>query len=103
MVSTVIFDLGAKLVDWPEWQEAVERWWRLSYDHLLASFPDGAWPRRQDYVSAMRTAEAEHWRRVDEELWSGPATALVEDGFRRMGLRSDEDLTHRLDVDYQRA
>jgi FMN phosphatase YigB (HAD superfamily) len=25
MVSAVIFDLGSTLVDWPNWQEAVER------------------------------------------------------------------------------
>jgi HAD superfamily hydrolase (TIGR01509 family) len=92
VVGAVIFDLGGTLVDWPEWEEAVERWWVLSYDHLTASFSDVAWLARQDYVTAMRTAEAEHWRRVDEELWSGPATALVENGFRRMGLRPDQEV-----------
>ena len=89
-MSAVIFDLGGTLVDWHDWEEAVERWWVLSYDHLSAAFPDVAWPGREEYVRAMRTAEAEHWRRVDEELWSGPSTMLVEDGFRRMGLQSEE-------------
>lgn len=92
MVSAVVFDLGGTLVDWPEWEEAVERWWALSYDHLLTAFPDVDWPRRQEYVRAMRSAEAEHWRRVEEELWSGPPTMLVEEGFRRMGLRSEDQL-----------
>lgn len=88
----MIFDLGGTLVDWPEWEEAVERRWVSSYDHLVAARTDVAWPGREEYVRAMRAAEAEHWRRVEEELWSGPATALVEDGFGRMGLRSEEEL-----------
>jgi putative hydrolase of the HAD superfamily len=40
----VIFDLGGTLVDWPEWEEAVERWWVLSYNYLVAARPDVAWP-----------------------------------------------------------
>lgn len=87
----MIFDLGGTLVDWPEWEEAVERWWVLSYDHLVAARPGVAWPGREEYVRAMRAAEAEHWRRVEEELWSGPATALVEDGLGRMDLRPEEE------------
>lgn len=43
------------------------------------------------YVRAMEVAEAEHWRRVDEERWSGPPDALVRDGFRRMGLTPQGD------------
>jgi FMN phosphatase YigB (HAD superfamily) len=39
VVSAVIFDLGGTLVDWPEWEEAVERWWVLSYNHLVAARP----------------------------------------------------------------
>lgn len=92
MVGAVIFDLGGTLVDWPDWEEAVERWWVLSYDHLVAARPDVAWPGREKYVRAMRAAEAEHWRRVEEELWSGAATVLVEDGFSRMGLRPEQDV-----------
>ena len=88
----MVFDLGGTLVDWPEWEEAVERWWALSYDHLPVAFPDVAWPSRQEYVRTLRSAEVEHWRRVDKEQWSGPATALVEDGFRRMGLRPDQEV-----------
>ena len=59
MASAVIFDLGGTLVDWPEYEEAVERWWVLSYDHSIAAFPEVAWPNRQEYVRAMRKAEAE--------------------------------------------
>jgi hypothetical protein len=92
MVSAVIFDLGGTLVDWPDWEEAVERWWVLSYDHLVAARPDVAWPEREEYVRAMRAAEAEHWRRVDEEQWSRAATVLVEDGFACMGLRPAQDV-----------
>jgi putative hydrolase of the HAD superfamily len=40
----------------------------------------------------MRAAEAEHWRRVDEELWSGGASTLVKDGFARMGLRPGREI-----------
>lgn len=85
----MIFDLGGTLVDWPNWEKAIERWWGLSYDHSVAACPDVAWPRREEYVRAMRAAEAEHWRRVDEELWSGAATALMEDGFGRMDLQPE--------------
>ena len=88
----MIFDLGGTLVDWPEWEGAQERWWIHSYDHLVAVRPDVAWPRREVYVRAMKAAEADHWRRVDEELWSGPATALVEEGFGRMGLQPERDV-----------
>ena len=38
----------------------------------------------------MQVAEAEHWRRVNAEQWSGPPTALIRDGFRCLGLQVHE-------------
>lgn len=32
--QAVIFDLGTTLVDWPDWEEAVDRRWGVSYDYL---------------------------------------------------------------------
>ncbi|OLD10051.1 MAG: hypothetical protein AUJ06_02905 [Chloroflexi bacterium 13_1_40CM_3_70_6] len=47
---------------------------------------------------AMREAEREHWRRVDVERWSGPTTALVREGFDRLGMAvSGEDVVGAMD------
>lgn len=86
----VIFDLGATLVDWPDWEEDVERRWALSYAHLAAAAPAPDWPGRDAYVRAMREAEQDHWRRVNAERWSGPPSGLIADGFRRLGRRPRE-------------
>ena len=86
----VIFDLGGTLVDWPDWEQDAERRWALSYDYLTAATPGIAWPECRAYVGAMQAAEAEHWRRVNAEQWSGPPTALIRDGFRRLGLQLHE-------------
>lgn len=87
----VIFDLGGTLVDWPDWEQDAERRWALSYEYLTTTTPGATqWPACDAYVRAMRAAEAEHWRRVNEERWSGPPTALIGDGFRRLGLHSYE-------------
>lgn len=83
----IIFDLGGTLVDWQGWFEDADRRWGLAYDYLCATAPNPAWPSRTAYVAAMRAAEAEHWRRVTGELWSGSSNTLVEDGFRRLDLR----------------
>src|SRR5207245_6620856 len=46
----------------------------------------------------MREAEGEHWRRVDAERWSGPPTALVREGFGRLGVAvSGEELVGAMD------
>jgi putative hydrolase of the HAD superfamily len=87
----VIFDLGGTLVDWPDWAEDAPRRWGLSYDTVTAELPDRAWPARDDFVRACLEAEAGHWRRVDEEHWSGPPTGLVFDAFHRLGRRASED------------
>lgn len=83
----VIFDLGGTLVEWPDWEADVPRRWASSYDHLVASLPGNDWPARDAYVVAMREAEREHWRRVEEERWSGPPSGLLRDGFRRLDRR----------------
>ena len=36
----VIFDLGGTLVDWPDWDEDVQRRWSISYDYLTARLPN---------------------------------------------------------------
>lgn len=99
----VIFDLGGTLVEWPDWEADVPRRWATSYDHLVASLPGNDWPRREAYVAAMREAERGHWRRVEEERWSGPPSGLLEEGFRRLGRRvSEGELVAALDG-YARA
>jgi len=86
----VIFDLGATLVDWPDWEEDVERRWALSYDHLVAAVPDRAVPDRAAYVRAMRAAELAHWERVVAEQVGEPPEHVLRDGFRRLGGAPDE-------------
>lgn len=93
-VRAVVFDLGGTLVDSPE-RAAQDNLWVASYQHLSAFLAEDAPPvaaaGREAYVRAMEAAEAEHWRRVVEEHWSGPPDSLVRDGFRRMGLDPRED------------
>lgn len=87
----VVFDLGGTLVHWPDWEDGAAAKWSIAYDALAATDGRRAWPSRQAFVSAMRAAEKAHWARVDGEHWSGPPTALVADGFRRLDLDIDED------------
>ena len=86
----VIFDLGGTLVDWPEWDADSPRRWALSWDALTATLPHAAWPARDEYTAAMRAAELAHWERVDNEHWSGPASGVLRDGFRRLGRHVHE-------------
>ena len=86
----VIFDLGGTLVDWPDWETDMERRWGLSWDALTAALPASDWPERDAYVRAMREAELDHWRRVEQEQWSGPPSGLIRDGFHRLGRRLHE-------------
>jgi HAD superfamily hydrolase (TIGR01509 family) len=85
----VIFDLGGTLVQWPDWDGGAPAKWGLSYDALRAAHDDfGA--SKEQFVAAMRAAEMAHWERVDHEHWSGPPTALVNEGFRRLGIAPDD-------------
>ena len=93
----VVFDLGGTLVSWPDWEESAPAKWGLAYDALRAA--NGAViPTKDDFVAAMRAAEKAHWARVDLEHWSGPPTALLRDGFSRLGSPADDDtITQVLD------
>jgi HAD superfamily hydrolase (TIGR01549 family) len=82
----VIFDLGGTLVHWADWENGAVVKWAASYEYLIAQFADRRWPARDAYVTAMREAEGEHWRRVDSEHWSGPPTGVVREGFDRLGI-----------------
>ena len=81
----MIFDLGGTLVHWPDWEDGAALKWAAAYEALAGS-STRTLPTRDRFVAAMREAEKAHWERVDREHWSGPPTALVGDGFRRMGL-----------------
>jgi putative hydrolase of the HAD superfamily len=85
----VVFDLGGTLVHWPDWEEGAPAKWGLAYDALRAASGEVATSKEQ-FVAAMRAAEKAHWERVDHEHWSGPPTALVSDGFRRLGAMPDD-------------
>ena len=86
----VIFDLGGTLIDWPRWVEDSPLRWGLSYDYLIAARPDGNGPGRESYIAAMRAAELAHWRRVEDEHWSGPPSGLLRDGFARLNRHVHE-------------
>jgi putative hydrolase of the HAD superfamily len=89
-LDAVILDLGGTLLDWPDWVADSPRRWGLSYDYLVGQLSDRDLPGRERFVRAMTEAEAHHWRRVDEEQWSGPPSGLIGDGFRRLGLDYEE-------------
>ena len=86
----IVFDLGGTLVHWPDWEEGAAAKWAAAYDALERVGPSRTWPGRDAFVTAMRAAEKAHWVRVDSEHWSGPPTALVSDGFRRLDLAVGE-------------
>lgn len=85
-LRAVIFDLGGTLLDWPDWDEDIERRWALSYDYLVARYPENNWPSREEYVRAMRRAEKEHWDRVVTVHTSDQPKRLIRDGFHYLGL-----------------
>lgn len=87
-LRAVIFDLGGTLVHFPSWDESAAEKWTASYEALSAL--GLAPPDRDAYVQAMREAELGHWKRVEDEQWSGPPTGIVQEGFRSLGLRADE-------------
>jgi putative hydrolase of the HAD superfamily len=85
----VVFDLGGTLVQWPDWEGGAAANWGLAYDALRAAH-DSVTAPRDEFVAAMRAAEKAHWERVERDLWSGPPTGLVSDGFRRLGATVDD-------------
>src|SRR5690348_4913583 len=80
-VRAVIFDLGGTLIEWPDWDNDIERRWGLSYDYLISTLPREGWPDREAYIQAMRTAEKNHWKLVETIQASCTPTALLNDGF----------------------
>jgi len=80
----VVFDLGGTLVQWADWEGGAATKWGLAYDALRTS-GDATGAAREEFVEAMRAAEKAHWERVDRDHWSGPPTAVVSDGFERLG------------------
>lgn len=89
-LRAVIFDLGGTLIDWPDWDEDIERRWALSYNYLTTTVPADNWPGREAYVRAMREAEKNHWRQVQERQASSTPTALIRAGFQRLGRQVNE-------------
>lgn len=89
-LHAVIFDLGGTLIDWPDWDEDIARRWGLSYEYLTTTVPSNNWPGREAYVLAMREAEKNHWRQVQERQASSTPTSLISDGFQRLGRQVNE-------------
>lgn len=97
-LRAVIFDLGGTLIDWPDYDTDIERRWLLSYDYLTMMLPLHPWPESETYVRAMREAEKNHWLMVQTVQGSSTPTAVIRDGFRRMGQHaSDEEVMTVLD------
>ncbi|BCL84370.1 HAD family hydrolase [Ktedonobacteria bacterium brp13] len=83
-LRAVIFDLGGTLIDWPDWDEDIQRRWALSYDYLVEHAPLRSWPERGEYVRCMREAEAEHWQRVNTLHTSNSPAEVLCDGFTKL-------------------
>ena len=97
-LRAVIFDLGGTLIDWPDYDQDIERRWMLSYESIKATLPDNNVPDVETYVRAMREAEKSHWQMVQTVQGSSTPTAVVRDGFRRMERNvSDEEVMVVLD------
>ncbi len=90
-LQAIIFDLGGTLIDWPDWDEDVDRRWGLSYDYLVSQLTAHGWPSRDVYVQAMRDAEKNHWLHVAERQASSTPTGVLEDGFARLGHNATEE------------
>jgi haloacid dehalogenase superfamily, subfamily IA, variant 3 with third motif having DD or ED/haloacid dehalogenase superfamily, subfamily IA, variant 1 with third motif having Dx(3-4)D or Dx(3-4)E len=80
-LQAVIFDLGGTLVDWPDWNEDIQRRWALSYDYLVAHAGERSWPDCATYVRSMQAAEASHWQRVTTLLTSNRPEEVLSEGF----------------------
>jgi putative hydrolase of the HAD superfamily len=97
-LRAVIFDLGGTLIDWPDYDQDIERRWKLSYDYFRVMLPQRELPECEVYVRAMREAEKSHWAMVQAVQGSSTPTAVVRDGFQRMGRQaSDEEVMTVLD------
>ena len=97
-LRAVIFDLGGTLIDWPDYDQDIERRWKLSYDSFKTTLPNNNVPDAETYVRAMREAEKGHWQMVQTVQGSSTPTDVVRDGFRRMGRQvRDEEVMAVLD------
>jgi putative hydrolase of the HAD superfamily len=97
-LQAIIFDLGGTLIDWPDWDEDINRRWALSYDYLTAKLSTHNWPEREAYVQAMRQAEKNHWQRVTEQQTSSTPTDVLKEGFQLLERSaSAEELLVALD------
>jgi putative hydrolase of the HAD superfamily len=85
----VVFDLGGTLVEWPDWEVGAPAKWGFAYDAVREAGEEIP-ASREDFIAAMRAAEKAHWVRVDRDHWSGPATGLLNDGFRRLETKVDD-------------
>jgi putative hydrolase of the HAD superfamily len=81
----VIFDLGGTLIDWHDWDAEVPQRWARCHGRLL-SVTCERWAPLDTFVEAMAAAEAAHWKRVTDDLWSGPPSGVVSDGLRTLGI-----------------
>ncbi len=99
----VVFDLGGTLVHWPDWEDGAAAKWSSAYDALRVAIDGRSSPDRDAFIAAMCAAEKAHWERVDREQWSGPPTALVSDGLRRLGETVAEDVLIATMDGYARA
>lgn len=98
VIQAIVFDLGGTLIDWPDWDEDIERRWGLSYEHLVAHSNEQEWPAKEAYVRAMREAEKAHWQRVNEQHISNTPDVVLLDGFQRLKCKvSKEALMTALD------
>ena len=89
----MIFDLGGTLMEWPGWSERSPEMWRASHRYLVTARP-GEWPAEDRYAWAMREAELEHWRQVDERHATTTPLALVRAGFKllEIGVGADDEM-----------
>jgi putative hydrolase of the HAD superfamily len=90
-IQAVIFDLGGTLIDWPDWDDDIDRRWMLSYDYLCEQFPKKRWPDRELYAYCMRQAELEHWKRVTTQYISNRPEEVLLDGFQKLNRRVTKD------------
>jgi putative hydrolase of the HAD superfamily len=97
-LHAIIFDLGGTLIDWPDWDENVNRRWGLSYDYLISKVSNTRLPPQDVYVQAMRDAEKNHWVQVAERQASSTPTELLRAGFARLAHNAtEEELVAALD------
>lgn len=97
-LRAVIFDLGGTLIDWPDWDEDINRRWALSYDYLVERASSRTWPDREQYVYCMRQAELDHWKRVNTQQSSNKPEEVLREGFAKLDCAVNrEELVLALD------